>query len=228
MRGWGSHLAPLSPSMWPRTALQLRRAPSGLPSDLRPTWDSQADRCSFFRGLPSTAPHHLAGSSPPTPSALLSARALSPASSPPLAPQHQPVSHVPRPTAEIRKRRKIVAHGTWGTPGPPGISPGGLVSLGCSSPGVPDSTSLAPSPAPLPAQPRRRWAPMAPLLGPSAVGPGAAPAGVLQAPSGEKPLPAPVAAIPPRGGCWVGERDQFTAWLGHRPALGRKPEGVRV
>lgn len=151
-----------------------------------------------------------------TPSAFVSASALSPASSvlpAPPAPtsQHQPVSHVPRPPAEIRKRRKVVAHSAWRSPGPPGIFPSGVVGLGSSSPGVPDSTSAAPKPRPTSCPALPEMGSNGPTAGPLqlwAGGGGAAPVTVLQARSGEKPLPAPVATIPLRGGCWVGERDQ--------------------
>lgn len=77
---------------------------------------------------------------------------------------------------------------------------------------IPPRPSPKPRPTSCPAL--RRWAPLAPLLGPLVVRLGAAPAGRLQAVSGEELLPAPVAATtPPRGGCLGGGRGWFKAWL---------------
>lgn len=95
--------------------------------------------CCFF--TPKAVPFSL-----PVPS--LQPPQASPPHTPPRTPQHQPASHIPRPTAEIRKKRKMVARSAWRTPRPPGISPSGLVSLGCSGPSVPDSTSAGPKPRP--------------------------------------------------------------------------------
>lgn len=120
----------------------------------------------------------------------------------------------------------MVARSAWRTPGPPGISPSGLVGLGCSSPGVPDSTSagLKPRPTSCPALPE--MGSNGPAAGPFCAlwlwAAGAAPVGELQAPGGEKLLPAPVAIIPLRGGCWEGgERDQ--SWQGSPSQSSRCP-----
>lgn len=108
----------------------------------------------------------------------------------------------------------MAARSAGRTPGPPGISPSGLVGLGCSSPGVPDSTSAGPKPRPTSCPALPEIGSNGPTAGPFGFGPLGQPrAGELQAPGGEKLLPAPVATIPLRGGCWEGgERDQ--SWQG--------------
>lgn len=80
----------------------------------------------------------------------------------------------------------MVARSAWRTPGPPGISPSGLVSLGCSSSGVPDSTSLAPSPAPLPAQPLPEMGSSGPTAGPLGCGPRGSPWRYASGPRAER------------------------------------------
>ena len=111
---------------------------------------------------------------------------------------------------------------------PQASSPSGLVSLGCSRPGVPDPTSLSPKPRPTSCPTLRRRASLAPLLGPLAGRLGGSPWwGRLQAVSGEEPLLAPVATTTPlRGGCLGGGKRLVQGlarhWKGN-PPCSREP-----
>lgn len=204
----------MPPSTRPGHAINFAEPP---PASHRPVWDNQAGRCSFYRVFSSLPP----ASSSPSPSAwgLLQ---QSPSSQYHL-PQHLPVNHLPRPAAEIR-RRKMVAGGLCRAWGPPGIFSQWVWSVWVAAVlGYQIPPRLNPKPRPTSCPALRRWASLAPLLGPLAGELGGSPwRRRLQIVSGEEPLLAPVAATTPlRGGCFGGGKRLVQGlvrhWKGNPP-----------
>lgn len=212
--GWGRCLLPLPPSTGsgraPSTSLSPLQLPTGLFGTIKQT-DAVSTGSFLACLLPAPLP-------PPLPGASLS---------------NLPVPTTDSPstcllTTYPGQQRRSGGERWWqagfaGLGDPQASSPSGLVSLGCSSPGVPDPTSAEPQTPPhfLPSPAEMGFAgPTAGLFGWRA---GGSPWWRrLQAVSGEEPLLAPVATTTPlRGGCLGGGKRLVQGlarhWKGNPP-----------
>lgn len=176
--------------------------------------------CCFF--TPKAVPFSL-----PVPS-LQPPQASPPHTPPPAPPSTSLLATYPGQQQRLGRRERWWHAALGGLPGPQASLPVGWLVWVAAVLRYQIPLRLARNPALLPAQPCRRWAPMAPLLGSSAVGPGGSTRQRASGPEWRETAPCTCGHNSPEGRLLGGGKRPVQGLAPHWPALGRKPKGVRV